>query len=149
MKTTFLFIPILCLAVLMSCDGQTPYGAYEKTIEINPGNQSELEAFSKLGAKKGNLRHHVSKEHLMLLAGKYIAVNRRTNKDEAWVIEIEEVDSELVCHDGDRRYGVMSLNDNAFVNQDFGVTMTFDCSDKNEITVLLYGCLTFMKVVHL
>ena len=68
---------------------------------------------------------------------------------EAWIIEIEEVDSVLVCHDGDRRYEVMPLNDNEFVNQDFGVSMTFDCSDKNEITVLLYGSLTFMKVVHL
>ena len=61
---------------------------YLKSIEINPGNQNGLKMLNKLGVDTEPLTHKVSPGHLKILTGEYVAENKRTSKDEAWMIEI-------------------------------------------------------------
>ena len=81
-------------------------------------------------------------EHLKLLAGEYNAADQ----SRPWKIVIEEENGKLFGNDGGYRYKLNPVGDDKFINPDDGATLVFDAKDKEAVTFVIFGKVTFEKV---
>ncbi len=129
-------------ALLVLGDSTQAIENYKKSVQLNPDNENGILILKGLGIDTNSLITKVPVEHLQLLAGEYKATNQ--NRD--WKIVIEEVDGKLFGNDGGYRYKLNPVGNDKFINPDDGASLVFDAKDKEAITFLIFGRVTFEKV---
>ena len=115
---------------------------YKKSVKLNPDNEGGIKILNGLGIDTNSLITKIPGEHLKLLAGDYKAINQSRD----WKIVIEEVDGKLFGNDGGYRYKLNPVGDDKFINPDDGASLVFDAKNKEAITFLIFGRVTFEKV---
>ena len=80
-----------------------------------------------------------------MLEGEYTIMQPAHGADEQWKIVIDEVNGELTGNDRGYRYKLLPVSENKFINPDDGASLEFDTSDKEAITLLLFGKFRFRK----
>jgi CubicO group peptidase (beta-lactamase class C family) len=129
-------------ALLVLGDTTQSIENYKKSVQLNPDNEGGIKILNGLGIKIDDLMIKIPVEHLKLLAGEYNA----TNQSRDWKIVIEEVDGKLFGNDGGYRYKLNPVGDDRFINPDDGATLVFDTEDKDAVTFVIFGKVTFEKV---
>ena len=115
---------------------------YKKSVKLNPVNQNGIDILKGLGIDTESLMSKVPIEHLQLLAGTYEAINQ--NRE--WQIVIEESNGTLFGNDGDYRYQLNAVGNDRFINPDDGATLIFDASNKDNLSFIIFGRVTFKKI---
>jgi tetratricopeptide (TPR) repeat protein len=115
---------------------------YKKSVQLNPDNKGGIKILNGLGIKTDDLIIEIPVEHLKLLAGEYQAINQSRD----WKIVIEEKDGKLFGNDGGYRYRLNPVGEDRFINPDDGATLVFDAKDKDAITFVIFGKVTFEQV---
>lgn len=129
-------------ALLMLGDTSQSIENYKKSVKINPDNDNGIKILNGLGINTDDLITKVPVEHLKLLAGEYKA----TNQSREWKIVIEEKEGKLFGNDGGYRYRLNPVGNDRFINPDDGATLVFDTKDKEMITFVIFGKVTFKKI---
>ncbi|MFK8008233.1 MAG: serine hydrolase [Saprospiraceae bacterium] len=129
-------------ALLVLGDTTQSIESYKKSVQLNPDNENGIKVLEGLGINTDDLIVKVPIEHLKLLAGEYKA----TNQSRDWKIVIEELDGKLFGNDGGYRYKLNPVGNDKFINPDDGATLVFDAKNKEAITFLIFGRVTFKKV---
>lgn len=119
---------------------------YKKSIAINPGNENGVKVLKGLGVDTDALITKVPITYLELLVGEYVINNQSAEMNGDWKIVFELVDGQLYGNDRGYRYKVIPVGGEAFINPDDGASLVFDTTDKNTITMVLFGKYTFKKV---
>ena len=114
---------------------------YKKSVQLNPGNVGGIKVLKEAGVNTDALIKKAPIEELKLLEGEYIEVSQSQ-----WKIIFKEVDGVLVGDDKGYRYKLTPIGDGEFINPDDGAKLIFDTTDKNAITLLLFGTYRFNKV---
>ena len=115
---------------------------YKKSVKLNPDNEGGIKVLNGLGVDTNSLITKVPVEHLKLLAGEYNAADQ----SRPWKIVIEEDNGKLFGNDGGYRYKLNPVGDDKFINPDDGATLVFDAKDKEAVTFVIFGKVTFEKV---
>lgn len=129
-------------ALLVLKDTTKSIENYKKSVQLNPDNEGGIKILNGLGIDTKSLITKVPVEHLKLLAGEY----RATNQSRDWKIVIEEHDGKLFGNDGGYRYKLNPVGNDKFINPDDGASLVFNAKDKDAITFLIFGRVTFEKV---
>lgn len=119
---------------------------YKKSIQLNPGNEGGLRVLKSLGVNTDAFIKKISPEQLKLLEGEYLVTNPPSETEKNWRIVFQLVNGELTGNDRGYRYRLVPVGDNAFINPDDGASLTFDTSDKNGVTMMLFGRFEFKKI---
>ena len=115
---------------------------YKQSVKLNPGNEGGIKFLKENGVNTDELIKKVPIEYLKLLEGEYQNVD---NKD--WKIKFEVAESILNGNDRGYRYKVLPVaGEGEFVNPDDGASLVFDTTDKNAITMLLFGRAKFKNI---
>jgi hypothetical protein len=115
---------------------------YKRSVKLNPGNQTGIKVLEDNGIKTDDLIKKVPIEYLNLLEGEYLNTD---NKE--WKIKFELTEGILYGNDRGYRYKVLPIEgEGEFVNPDDGASLVFDTKDKNAITMVLFGRVSFKKV---
>lgn len=120
---------------------------YMQSVKLNPGNENGLKVLRAQGINTDTLIIKVSIEELKLLEGEYLVTNPASESDSKWQIEFEVVNGVLYGNDRGYRYKLVPVGDNKFRNPDDGALLVFDTTDKDAITLLLFGRFKFRKVI--
>jgi len=119
---------------------------YKKSVKLNPGSQSGLSALKQLGVNTDTLVKHVPIEQLKILEGEYLVIDPPGGRNKYWKLQFKEEKGELFGNDGGYRYKLVPVAENKFINPDDGASFVFDASDRNSITVLVFGNVKFKKL---
>ena len=96
-----------------------------------------------MGVDPDALMVKVPVEQLLMLAGEYISKNESNGKE--WKITFSVENGVLTGNDKGYKYKLVPKGENKFINPDDGAVLQFDTSDRNKITLELFG-LTFSKM---
>jgi CubicO group peptidase (beta-lactamase class C family) len=116
---------------------------YKKSLEINPNSEYGIKALRSLGIDPDSFIRKVPIEELLLLAGDYVTTKQANGKE--WKISFSVENGVLIGKDGGYRYKLAPQGNNEFINPDDGAVLKFDVSDRNAISLALFG-FTFKKV---
>lgn len=114
---------------------------YKKSVKLNPDNENGIKVLQDLGVDTESLIVKLPVEYLRKLEGNYEAKDR-----EGWIIKIEESDGALYGNDNGYRYRLTPVGEGKFINSDDGATIDFDTSDKDNVSFVIFGRVTFQKV---
>lgn len=118
---------------------------YTQSVTLNPGNENGQRILRALGVRTHSNKYTPSIESLKMLEGEYTIMQPAHGADEQWKIVIDEVNGELTGNDRGYRYKLLPVSENKFINPDDGASLEFDTSDKEVITLLLFGKFRFRK----
>ncbi len=116
---------------------------YKKSVSLNPGSEYGLKALQNLGVNPESFLPKIPVEQLQLLAGEYLNKNESDGRE--WSIVFSVENGVLSGNDRGYRYKLSPQGNNEFINPDDGAILKFDTTDKNAITLSLFG-FTFSKM---
>lgn len=121
------------------------YENYKKTLELNPAHPSAIKALKEAGLYVDTVFKKISRDEMKILEGDYYTT---TQLNKTWVITIKEENGTLTGNDNGYKYKLLSLGSGRFLNPDDGGRLNFNTSDKNAITLQLFGNFTFKKAAR-
>lgn len=133
-------------ALLALGEKEAAIANYKKSIQLNPKNEHGLEVLQGLGVSTESLVYKVPLAHLRLLAGEYLAVRPVGASGQDWKIVVEEKEGRLFGNDRGYRYELVPIGKDQFINPDDGASIDFDSSNKQAITLTLFGKYNFKKL---